>query len=62
MVIGHNNNNRVVGRIGFSCMKMWGHFFGSEKFAHDNGGVVILTGWSYGWIPLHYSCRLPNWQ
>ena len=46
MVIGRNNG--VVGLTGFSDKEM----FGPQKSGLYNR-VVVLTGWSYGGVPLH---------
>ena len=49
MVIGRNN--RVVGLMGFSDKEMSGLLCGPQKSGRNNG-VVVLTGWSYGGVPL----------
>ena len=50
MVVGHNTG--VVGLAGFSDKKMSGLLFGPQKTGRNNG-VVLLTGWSYGGVPLY---------
>ena len=50
MVVGRNNG--VVGLAGFSDKKMSGLLFGPQKSSRNNG-VVLLTRWSYGGVPLH---------
>ena len=42
----------VVGLTGFSDKKMSGLLLGPQKRGRDNG-VVVLTGWSYGGVPLY---------
>ena len=42
----------VVGLTGFSDKKMSGLLLGPQKSGRDNG-VVLLTGWSYGGVPLY---------
>ena len=42
----------VVGLTGFSDKKMSGLLLGPQKRGRDNG-VVLLTGWSYGGVPLY---------
>ena len=44
-------NNGLVGLTGFSDKKMSGLVFGPQKSSRNNG-VVVLTGWSYGGVPL----------
>ena len=49
MVVGRNNG--VVGLTEFLYKKMSGLAFGPQKRARNNR-VVVLTGWSYGGVPL----------
>jgi len=51
VVVGRNNG--VVGLTGFSDKKMSGLLFGPQKSGHNNG-VVVLTRWSYGGVPLYF--------
>ena len=51
-----SRNNEVVGLAGFSDKKMSGLLFGPQKSSRNNG-VVLLTGWSYGGVPLSLSIR-----
>ena len=37
---------------GFSDNKMSGLLFGPQKSGRNNG-VVVITGWSYGGVPLY---------
>ena len=50
MVVSRNNG--VVGLTGFSDKKMSGLFFEPKKSGRNIPGVV-LTGWSYGGVPLY---------
>ena len=50
MVVGRNNG--MVGLTGFSDKKMSGLLFGPQKGGRNNG-VVVLTWWSYGGVPLY---------
>ena len=49
MVVGRIN--RVVGLTGFSDRGMCGLLLGPCK-SGPNKEVVVLTGWSYGGVPL----------
>ena len=49
MIVGRNE--RVVGSTGFSFKKMCGLSFGPQR-SGSNTGVVVLTGWSHGGVPL----------
>ena len=49
MAVSHSNG--VVGLTGFSNKRMCGLLFGPQKSSR-NRGVVVLTGWSYGGVPL----------
>jgi len=46
VVVGRNNG--VVALARFSCKYMYGLLFGATK------GVVVLTEWSHGGVPLYY--------
>ena len=50
MVVSRNNG--VVGLTGFSDKKMSGLLFAPKKSGRNNA-VVVLTGWSYGGVPLY---------
>ena len=50
MVAGRNN--RVVRLTGFSNKRMCGLLFAPQKSGR-NKGIVVLTGWSYGGVPLY---------
>ena len=50
MVIGRNNG--LVGLTGISDMKLSGLLFASQR-SGCNIGMVGLTGWSYGGVPLY---------
>ena len=50
MVVGRNNG--MVGLTGFSDMKRRGFLFGPQKSGRNNE-LVVLTGWSYGGVPLY---------
>ena len=52
MVVGHING--VVGLTGFSDRRMCELLLGPYKSGR-NKGVVVLTGWSYGGVPLYTS-------
>ena len=49
MIVGRNNG--VVGFTGFSNKRMRGLFFAPQKSGR-NEGMVVLTRWSYGGVPL----------
>ena len=53
MVVGRNNG------VGFSEKKMSGLLFGPKKSGRNNA-VVVLTGWSYGGVPLYYTTKFPT--
>ena len=42
----------MVGLTGFSDKEMSGLLFGPQKSGRNNE-VVVLTGWSYGGVPLY---------
>ena len=50
MVVGRNNG--VVRLRGFSNNRTHGLLFGPQKSGR-NKRVVVLTGWSYGGVPLY---------
>lgn len=50
MVIGRSKG--VVGLRGFSDRRMCGLLLGPYKTG-CNKGVVVLTGWSFGGVPLY---------
>ena len=52
MVVGRNNG--VVGLTGFLDKKMSGLLFLPKKSGRNNV-VFVLTGWSYGGVPLYRS-------
>ena len=56
MVVGRNNG--VVGLTGFSDKEMSGLLFGPQKSGRKNE-VVVLTGWSYGGVPLYNQTQEP---
>ena len=50
MVVGRNNG--LVGLIGISDMKLSELLFASQRSGR-NIGMVGITGWSYGVVPLY---------